>query len=181
MKPNVETVQKNLTIWRALNMLDRGMYHEAINHGQGLGCEPSQYEFMGEWSFTYFHNSWDDLMPALLLVKKDRVEITDFGSAYDELFKICEEMTKHFPKTVWFLENENKEWVTSNYKDFYDKDKATEESKIPTTKDPLQALSFDTRMEADDYLRCSFQARHISYGFGLGFKPKEHECHASVL
>ena len=178
----MKTIEKNITIWKTLNMLGANDWIDScpINEGKGLSNDYNRSFFWEEdiydcSKYTYYHNSWNWLMPAILKIK-GKTEISTFDSAYEDLVSFCVEKTKFLPKTSWFLENKNKEYIAKNYQEFYDIKKANESDRILTTKNLSHALSFGMKIEADKYLAHSFQARHINnnYKNDCSFEPVEH-------
>ena len=112
--------------------------------------------------YSYYHNSWDYLMPAILKIKGE-CKISSFESAYNDLVETCREITKDLPKTVWFLENNEGDFLIS--KD-YDKKNET----LLITKNRSEAISFPLKITADKFYYSIEAPAMITDRF----KPKEY-------
>jgi len=173
-KEYLQVVKDNLIIWRALNMIHPNMYKEPINDGQGIGHRNDNRVFSSgsDWTFTYFHNDWNYLIGAALLVNTHlnlgAVQVTDMEILYKDLINECKKLTKDLPEIVWVLENSVGHWIARDYKLHYSLTSASGGDSIPSTTVPGKSLQFDTKLEAEEYLSHNFQARH-----GCHFKAKK--------
>lgn len=171
---NKDIIKNNLIIWKALNKINPIRYPSPINDGRGL-CLEKSHTFLGmrtleSEDYQYFHNDWNYLMEALLLIKKESL-VKSFDCSLIDLIFWSNELIKDLPETLWYLENDNSEYISKDYKLKYDLLTALENDIIPITNNIIFALSFELRFEADEYLSKNFQARHLYRSF---FKITEH-------
>lgn len=91
----LKIINDNLTIWRALNVINPEKYPEPLNDGKGISRISPVWNpnLIPHWE--YFHNNWTYLMDAASVLKIDTTSF-NMSNAFECVLELATENIKNF-------------------------------------------------------------------------------------